>query len=109
MKKLKALFTRKNAVRAALVTTAVAAPALAVAGTGGLAGFDGTFDTIVATAEGTGGKIITACAIAWGIFQIVKQNWIQVIGALLGALILSELGNIVNGLFSATVSSGMTL
>lgn len=75
----------------------------AVAGTGGLGDFDDTYTDIVDSLEGTIGRIITALAIGWGFFQIVKQNWLQVLGAFLGALILSNLDAIVSSVFTATI------
>lgn len=75
----------------------------AVAGTGGIAGFDDFYVTIVESAQGTIGKIVTACAVIWGFINVIRQNWIQVIGAFLAALLLSQLDTIVTGIFTATL------
>ena len=97
----------KNRVFTLLLTMLIATMGVAFAATNnglGLGGLTNVLGTIVGTLTGDGGKIITACAIAWGLFQITQQNWIQVIGSFLGALVLNNIEELVNGAFSATVN-----
>jgi hypothetical protein len=76
--------------------------ALATGGT--TADFSPVFTEVMALLEGDIGRIITACAVGWGFIQILQQNWVQVIGSFLGALLLINLEDILDSLFTAAIA-----
>lgn len=102
MNNLKALFSRK----ALLVTSAVAAVALApeaMAGTGGTE-FDDIYTLLVGWTQGTLGKIISLGMFLVGLSAgIVNQSIVSVVIGIGGALALYYGPNVINGVVAAVV------
>lgn len=69
----------------------------------GIGDFSGMWQDIIGTLSGDVGKILIALAAAWGIAQVVQQNWLQVIGAFLAALILVNLETLIDGIFTSAL------
>ncbi|MFT5715842.1 MAG: hypothetical protein ACI9T7_000015 [Oleiphilaceae bacterium] len=76
----------------------------ALATGGATADFSPVFTEIMALLEGDVGRIITACAVGWGFIKILQQDWVQVIGSFLGALLLINLEDILDSLFTAAIA-----
>jgi type IV secretory pathway VirB2 component (pilin) len=61
-------------------------------------------DDIVAIIEGPLGQIVIILAFVWGIFQVLQQDWIKVLGAFLSGIALINVNEIVAGIFGASVT-----
>jgi len=95
---------KKTTATLSVIMTFLLGTGAAFATGGTTADFSPVFTEVMALLEGDIGRIITACAVGWGFIQILQQNWIQVIGSFLGALLLINLEDILDSLFTAAIT-----
>lgn len=82
--------------------------AFASASSGAYPELQQALDDIVEIIEGPLGQIVIILAFVWGIFQVLQQDWIKVLGAFLSGIALINVNEIVAGIFGASISEGLT-